>query len=208
MSSLCITRSISVESQDAFYSPSIDLGKDFEYLIRKCIAEKMAREEQLSDAFGNDQSEPTVGSLDMPLDSENEKEENTNIIEEENRMDEKPSEIHISQYKEEVCNAVDNKKLPDELTSEEDVPEKLKMAGNDAEAVEMTSVNTPGRPDEVKTCKVNNAAECEELFAEFEFPPLVRGKKVLNFLSFLFATICRLDFLFCDHIILYSIVLI
>ena len=121
MSSLCITRSISVESQDGFYSPSIDLGKDFEYLIRKCIAEKMAREQQLSDAFGNDQSEPTVGSLDMPLDSENEKEENTNIIEEENRMKEKPSENHISQYKEEVCNEVDIKKLPDELTREENV---------------------------------------------------------------------------------------
>ena len=118
MSSLCITRSISVESQDGFYSPSVDLGKDFEYLIRKCIAEKMAREQQLSDAFGNDQSEPTVGSLDMPLDSENENEknENTNIIEEENRMKEKPSENHISQYKEEVCNEVDIKKLPDELT--------------------------------------------------------------------------------------------
>ena len=145
----------------------------------------MAREQQLSDAFGNDQSEPTGGSLDMPLDSENEKEGNTNIIQEENRMNETSSENHISQYKEEVCNEADNKKLPDELTREENVSEKLNMAGSDAEAVEMASVNTPGGPDEeVKTCKVDNATECEELFAEFEFPPLVRGKKVLNSLSF------------------------
>ena len=182
MSSLCITRSISVESQDGLYSPSIDLGKDFEYLIRKCIAEKMARKQQLSDAFGNYQSEPTVGSLDMPLDSENEKEENTNIIEEENRMKEKPSENHISQYKEKVCNEVDIKKLPDELTREENVSEKLNMAGSDAEAVEMESVNTPRGPDEeVKTCKVDNATECEQLFAEFEFPPLVKGKNCVEF---------------------------
>ena len=127
MSSLCITRSISVESKDGFYSPSIDLGKDFEYLIRKCIAEKMAHEQQLSDAFGNDQSDPVVGSLDMPLDSENEnkKEAKPNITQEENNMVENSSENHISKHGKERCNEVD-KKLPDEHTSEDNASRKIR----------------------------------------------------------------------------------
>ena len=176
MSSLCITRSISVESQDGFYSPSVDLGKDFEYLIRKCIAEKMAGEQQFSDAFGNDQSESRMGSLDMPLDSEIEKEINTNITEQETNMTQKPGENHLSQHREEKCNEK-GKKLPDELiTSEESVPGKLNMAGSDTE-VEMTDSNTPGRPDEVLINKVDDAVECDELFVEFEFPTLVKGIK-------------------------------
>ena len=226
MSSLCITRSISVESQDGFYSPSVDLGKDFEYLIRKCIAEKMAREQELSDAFGNDQSEPHMGSLDMPLDTEIERETNTSNTEEESNMTEKLGENHLSQHKEEKSSEMDkklpdeftneenvpgrlntagsdteeesnmtekpdenhlsqhkeekssemDKKLPDEFTNEENVPGRLNIAGSDTE-VEMTDFNPPERPHEVHINKEDNAAEYDELFAEFEFPPLVKGKK-------------------------------
>ena len=49
-------------------------------------------------------------------------------------------------------------------------PERLDMDGSNEEEVEVITLH----PDEVVE---TSEAECDELFAEFEFPPLVRGKK-------------------------------
>ena len=204
MSSLCLTRSISVESQDDFYSPSIDLGKDFEYLIRRCIAEKMAREyeRQLSDAFGNDQSEAgaadTVGaaSLDRPLDSETENETSqikcTHTNDDENGTTEN---LDISQHEEKPCNT---QKFPEkERTEEQTVQENKDMTASDIEAANTTGAevepNSPGRPkgQEERECSKKNdsdhddSAENDELFAEFEFPPLVKGRFLFSLFKFI-----------------------
>ena len=179
MSSLCITRSISLESQDGFYSPSIDLGKDFEYLIRKCIAEKMAREQDISDAFGNDQSEATalceVASLDMPLDSEKEM-DTCNCEEKNNSLDEKPCVECVAQE----SNDSFQKLQEENVKFGADDPGVINMAVNDAvdmledkKTAEVTP-NAPGRPDEEEDDR--KLISDELLFAEFEFPPLVKGK--------------------------------
>ncbi len=172
MSSLCVVRSLSVESQEDFCSPTVDLGRDFEYLIRKCIAEKMAREAQvMSESFGDDQSEATViaaASLDLPLDSEIEN--NTTEFaapaakKPEDKIDEKEPEtleetrVRIAQAE---CNPSDSGDMD---------------VSGERSALEDATVppNSPGRPAHDTNATENETVE--SIFADFEFPPLSKGK--------------------------------
>ena len=204
MSSLCITRSISHDSQDGFYSPSIDLGKDFEYLIRKCLAEKMAREKELSDAFGNDQSEATalseVASLDMPLDSKKEMNTNTNVAtvptcEEENiSIIEKPCVDYISQQ---TINYDSNElpKVPEENGSNQSGETNMTINEDKDVVTGKITPNAPGRPDEDEVR--SEFSPSEPLFAEFEFPALVKGKFYLVDSNFKFV----IDKILCEKLI-------
>ncbi len=163
--SLCIARSVSIDSQDGFYSPPGNLGKDFEYLIRRCIAEKMAREETESDAFGDDQSDatPEVASLDMPLDSENE-------------ADAKDDDVKAIEEVVETSKTIEEAEMRGTIGSVKYVAQLETSSRN--------GTNAPDNQLEERTMKCDNGASrnetaaetpTDDLFCEFEFPPLTRG---------------------------------
>ncbi len=196
---LSFARSISFDSEyeedtpstGGYFSPTADLGKDFEYLIRKCIAEKMAKSREEGEKQTEcDNSATFAASCETAIDStaveliDAESSNSGHPGSDKSMVQEAQSSMEtVAQQTCLKCNHIQNNldKPCDNSPVHTQTPPAMAREEQPAEV----TPNAPGRPEENtgepgnEEAKetIGNTSDNKDtgLFCEFDFPPLSKG---------------------------------